>query len=90
MGYSKELLCNNYHLIRIGSNHSKYGDEYEVSFVLEQKNKSAHIKGASGKVKDLKQILEWAAEEGYDTVCWERLKEGRVKEVCVRLPKNNS
>lgn len=91
MGYSIEHLCDKFHLVRLGKTHEKYGDPYDVSFILEEKDAiTVHIKGASGKISEIKQIFKWARLCGYEYLCWERLKDGKIKEVCVKLTENTS
>lgn len=84
--YSLEELATNCHLVRMGPKHEKYGDPYDSTVIMITNGKTAHFKGACGKLSEIKYLLEELKSKGFECATWERFREdGTIKLVQINL-----
>lgn len=63
-------------ILRLGPNHLKYGDPWNLMAVVEQFGSLAVIEAASGTLKDIPAIRKALRPLGIKTVKYYRYKEG--------------
>jgi len=80
-------------ILRVGKEHSKYGDSYEFSCAVKvSKNTAYFYGGVSGKnnltnfFKYRNEIKKLFIKEGITQVIWERIKDNKKKIYKVKLP----
>ena len=79
MSYTKEKICNNTYLVRVGPKHEKYGDPFTLVCVLIEEGNTAFMKGTLGSLDDFKLFMEYLRIEGFKYLKYERYKQGKVK-----------
>lgn len=69
--------------IRLGSDHSKYGDPYEAILTVQRIGDTAHLSGGCGTMprKGQRDILRLLKAAGIKRLAWERIKDGKKKAV---------
>lgn len=69
--------------IRLGSEHSKYGDPYEAILTVQRIGDTAHLSGGCGVMprKAQRDILCLLKAAGIKRLVWERIKDGKKKAV---------
>ena len=69
--------------IRLGPEHSKYGDPYEAILTVQRIGDTAHLSGGCGTMprKGQRDILRLLKAAGIKRLGWERIKDGKKKAV---------
>lgn len=73
--------------IRLGSEHSKYGDPYEAILTVQRIGDTAHLSGGCGTMprRAQRDILCLLKAAGITRLVWERIKDGQRKSVEVSV-----
>jgi len=73
--------------IRLGSEHSTYGDPYEAILTVQRVGDAAHLSGGCGTMprKSQRDILRLLKAAGIKRLVWERIKDGKRKAVEVSV-----
>lgn len=74
-------------VLRAGPKHEKYGDPYLANGTVVVLSRVAYVEGASAKKlwKYRKAVIEAISKTGAKEIRFQRIKDGQIRDVVVRL-----
>lgn len=78
-------------VVRAGPDHHKHGDPYTHSGTMLLAGDAAHFAGVTADAfwRYRKQFIEHLKAMGIRTLTWQRIKDGKVRKVELKIPKDD-